>query len=113
MAGSYNQVGPSDRSFFIDLVVVNQRATRSFNHADAFESVNTGSRPRVALENACIVQQSFDLFQRINDFYQPRIVIEEGAVRDRSESLMELLEFGVCRRCATQGGAAGSAPISH
>jgi hypothetical protein len=63
----------------------------------------------VGLEDAGIVQQRFDLFERMDDFDQPRVVIKEGAVRDRSESLVEFGEFGVCLRCIALAGSIESA----
>src|SRR5690348_5229904 len=85
---SYDQVGPGDRSFFTDFIVVNESAARSLDHADTFESVHTGSGARVGLENADIVQQHFDLFECMDDFDQSCVVIEECAVCDHSESLV-------------------------
>jgi len=105
VSGGDNQVGPGDGAFRIDLVVVNQRASRSFDHADAFERIDARGRAHLRVDDLRVLQQRFDAFQCKDNLNQAGVVVEERALRDRAETLVEFVEFGVgFRRAAAIRG---------
>ena len=95
VARGNDQVGPNDGAFFIDLVVVNQHAARSLDHAHTFKRVDAGGGSNMLVQNLRAVEEHLDFFERVEDLNQPRVVIQECAVRGSAKALVKFLEFGV------------------
>ena len=52
----HNQVSPDDRPFFIDLIVMDQDASRRLDHAHALEGIYAGGSPDVSIEDTRLRQ---------------------------------------------------------
>src|SRR6478672_2558574 len=56
VTGGDDQVRPCDGALFVHFVVMDQSSTRSLDHSDTFESVDSSGGPHVSIENASIGQ---------------------------------------------------------
>jgi hypothetical protein len=105
VAGSNDQVCPTDGSVLIDLVVMNQGAARSLDHPDAFQRVHPSFGTYVGIQRIWFLQKDLHTLQRIQNLDQAGVMIEEGAVRDTAKTLTEFRQLGIgTRRSHRFGG---------
>ena len=99
VAGSNDQVCPTDGAVLIDFIVMNQGATRSLDHPDPFQRVHTSLGTHVGIQRIRFLQKDLHTLQRVQNLDQPGVMIEEGAVRDPAKALAEFGQLGIGTRC--------------
>ena len=100
MAGGDDQAGPGNLAVFVHLVVVIERAARSFDLARAFQAVDARSGANMLVENERISENLFDFLDAVECLNQPRVVIVEGAFDRPTGQLLELGQLFVRLRCS-------------
>src|ERR1035438_9773002 len=96
-----DQVRPPDQTLLINLVVMEQRSTRSFGRAHALQSVGLTFGANVFGENLRIVRQLLQPLDAVKNFDQARLVVVEGAEDCCALQFFELREFLVGTLSAT------------
>jgi hypothetical protein len=77
VADGDDEIDPADEALFVDLVVMEERAPRSFAGSHTFERIRTGNGANVLRQDFGIVQQLLQALNAVEDLDEPRLMIVE------------------------------------
>ena len=95
VSGSDDHVGVGNQAVFVDLVVVDERATGGLDDADTLEVVDARMCADLGSEDGRIVEQLVHPLETVERLDQARVVVVEAALDDAAQAPAVLLELRV------------------
>src|SRR6516162_8094259 len=101
MPRSDDQIGPENRTVFVDLVMVNQGSAWGFDNSYPRQRIYLSVGASVLVQNLRLCKQSLHSFQGVDYFDKPRIMVEKSAVRHATKALTKFAQLRIRHWSAT------------